>query len=268
MPSVTQRIKEVHQPRGGYLSPKLFEEIKLHDNKELNCEENKHASSVGLVVDYMSRYMLTKDFYEAFKVSFWGAINKDHLLKQSGENKARCFEIGAKINGTDDESLKAAYQIVGYDVWYRNPDAAMANYSDENISTGSYVEPDEATLENTRIMINRAIQFFKMYGPLTKDGFTFENGGYTETVDDGDGDFLTKDTLWDFKVSKKGPTTSHTLQLMMYYIMGIHSGQEIYKDIKNLGIYNPRLNTVYFFPVKDIPNETIKKIEEEVICYK
>ena len=266
MSSVTQRIKEIRQPRGGYLSPKLFEEIKFTDVNELNPVENKHASSVGLVVDYMSRYMLTKDFYEAFKVSFWGAINKDKLMDQGGENKARCFEIGAKVKGIDNESLKAAYQIVGYDVWYRNPDIAYAKrYCGDNIDL--YVEPDDATLENTRIMINRAIRFFKMYGPLTKDGLTFEDDGYTETVDTGDGDFLTKDTLWDFKVSNKGPTTAHTLQLMMYYIMGLHSGQEIYKDIRNLGIYNPRLNAVYIYPVKDIPKETIDTIEKEVICY-
>ena len=32
---------------------------------------------------------------------------------------------------------------------------------------------------------------------------------YTETVSAGDGDFLTSDTLWDFKVSKSKPTNKH-----------------------------------------------------------
>ena len=58
----------------------------------------------------------------------------------------------------------------------------------------------------------------KMYGPVVKDGFTFD-GGYTDIVTAGDGDFLTFDTLWDFKVSIKPPTNANTLQLLMYYIM-------------------------------------------------
>lgn len=48
-------------------------------------------------------------------------------------------------------------------------------------------------------------------------GFTFK-GGYSPIVTAGDGDYLTKDTLWDFKVSKKELNSKHTLQLLMYYI--------------------------------------------------
>lgn len=70
------------------------------------------------------------------------------------------------------------------------------------------------------------------------------------TVDKGDGDFLTDDTLWDFKVSRAKPTNKHTLQLLMYWIMGQHSGQYIFKDITKLGIYNPRFNAAYLIEVK------------------
>lgn len=41
-------------------------------------------------------------------------------------------------------------------------------------------------------------------------------GGYTYTFESGDGDFLTADTLLDFKVSKSKPTNKHNLQLLMY----------------------------------------------------
>ena len=94
-------------------------------------------------------------------------------------------------------------------------------------------------------MVERSIAFWKKYGPITKDGFTFEKNGYTKTVDSGDGDYLTEDTLWDFKVSKSKPTNKHTLQLLMYWIMGQHSGKPEFKNITKLGIFNPRLNTVY-----------------------
>jgi len=38
-------------------------------------------------------------------------------------------------------------------------------------------------------MVNRNMTFWKKYGLIAQDGFTFE----------ADGDFLTTDTLWDFK---------------------------------------------------------------------
>ena len=53
-----------------------------------------------------------------------------------------------------------------------------------------------------RLWLKRSLAFWKEYGPITQDGFTFE-GGYTDIVSSGDGDYLTEDTLWDFKVSKE-----------------------------------------------------------------
>ena len=54
----------------------------------------------------------------------------------------------------------------------------------------------------------------------------------------------------------------------MYYIMGIHSKKDEFKNIKKIGIYNPRLNKVYQYEIKNISNSIIKEIEDNVICYK
>ena len=71
-------------------------------------------------------------------------------------------------------------------------------------------------------MVERSLSFFKAFGPVTADGFTME-GAYTATITTGDGDFLTKDTLWDFKVTTSKPNKDHTLQLLIYYLMGRRS---------------------------------------------
>ena len=113
----------------------------------------------------------------------------------------------------------------------------------------------------------RSLKFFDAYGPVTAGGFTFEPNGYSELVCAGDGDFLTADTLWDFKVSKKNPTSAHTLQILMYYLMGKHSGQEIYNNISKVGIFNPRLNKVYIYDMTKIDPDIIKAVEDDVICY-
>ena len=108
------------------------------------------------------------------------------------------------ITGTDDLSIVLAYKLVGFDVTFRrNPEFYKASAHTSN--------PDNETINNIRIMIDRSMSFFKEYGPITLDGFTFEYDGYTSTINSGDGDYLTKDTRCVFKVSKKKITSNNRL---------------------------------------------------------
>lgn len=131
--------------------------------------------------------------------------------------------------------------------------AIMAKGADET-------NPDNATVQNIKILVQRSLKFWEDYGPIVKDGFTFEPNGYTETVNSGDGDYLTADTIGDFKVSKSKPTNRHTLQLLMYWIMGQHSGQALFKNIHKLGIVNPRLNEVYSLSTNTISKNIISEV--------
>lgn len=251
MSSVTNRIKEIKQPRGGYINPKEFKEILLNDKNSLNNEENIHASIIGMAVDYLSRINMGDTKEEAFKISLIGA----QIIQQS--DKAQ--KLLKKIKGLDDNSIVAACKLVGYDVCFR----AGINFFKpvENIN------PDKHTIENIRIMVNRTEIFIKEYGPIKENGMTF-SGGYTQTITSGDADFMTEDTLWDFKVSNDKPKSAHTLQLLVYYLLGTHFNKEKYSKIKNLGIFNPRLNKVFLIDIDKISEETIKLVENEVIGYK
>ena len=128
------------------------------------------------------------------------------------------------------------------------------------------IQPDMATIKNIRIMVNRSISFWKQYGPVILDGFGFE-GGYTNIIAKGDGDFLTNDTLWDFKVLSSTPKSIHTLQLLVYYLMGTHSIHPEFKNIKRLGIFNPRLNNIYLLDIDTIDPAIINTVLTEVIGY-
>ena len=278
MHNVTNRIKEITQPKGGYIKPSMFEVISLGDGIEaLHEEENVHASVIGMTVDYLTRFMMTGDKEDAFRISLWGAM----CAVNEGYPSAAIYatQLFDLITGLDDASIIAALKLTTFDVWYRCP--ARAFQAKSAVDTN----PDEKTIENVRAMVERGVVFFKKYGPVTADGFTFEPeglgsqyenwrwngttdfGGYTRTVSGGDGDFLTEDTLWDFKVSKSKITSAHTLQLMMYYIMGQHSEQCIFKGIDKVGVFNPRRNEVYLLNISSIPEETIKIIEKDVLCY-
>ena len=249
MSSVTQRIKQIKQPYGGYVPVISFEKFELEDNRQL-LEENLHAGIIGIVVDYMTRFMQGSSASEAFAISLKGAsiINETSQAQKFIRN----------IKGLDKNSIIFACKLAGYDVCFRSGTAHYKPVEDIN--------PDENTIDNIIIMVERSLNFFNTYGPVTKDGFTFE-GGYTSLVNAGDGDFLTADTLWDFKVSKSRPNATHTLQLLMYYLMGIHSIHPEFENISKLGIFNPRLNVVFTIDIKDISDDVIKIVEDEIIGY-
>lgn len=249
--SVTQRIKQVKQPRGGYINPKIMEAIQCGDGIEaLHSEENIRANLIGLAVDYLTRFMSGTPLEEAFKISFMGAL----II---GEQK-KAEELMNDVKGLDDASIINAMKLVGFDVCFR---AGFMGYRpvDE-------IQPDAMTIDNVRVMVKRSLEFLDYYGPKVLDRFTFE-GGYTEIISSGDGDFTTSDTLWDFKVSKDKPKKEYTLQLLMYWSMGLHSIHPEFKNIKFLGIYNPRLNCVYRLNVIQISSEVIAEVSAKVIGY-
>jgi hypothetical protein len=297
MASVTQRIKEIKQPHGGYINPSQFIQIPRTDGKELFPKENIPPFITGLAVDYLTRLMMTGDPYKAFEISIRGysryalelCLNskdfrkrKDesdedaiigYALKKDPENSALTLIMNINEKELTDNTIISACKLTAYDVWMRNPDAAFSAIPSSSIN------PDEYTIKNIRIMVERSLSFWKDFGEITAEGFTFkgtymENGrkitgnGYTSTVDTGDGDYLTEDTLWDFKVSKYPPTKDNTLQLLMYYIMGKKSNLPVYRSIKNIGIFNPRLNMVYTLPASEIPKETFLAVEKDVIGYR
>ena len=258
MSTVTQRVNSIKQPWRGYIRASQFNKQLLDDGKLLNPIENVHPSIVGMAVDYLTRFMINQDIKQSFSVSYRGAEVAEKLKKKT---KKEFEKYISNIRGLDKVSIINACKVVTYDVWYRNLGQALY------VQTAKDTNPDFATIENIQIMVERGITFWEKFGPIIEEGFTFEPTGYTKTVSAGDGDFLTKDTLWDFKVSESKLNRKQTLQILMYWIMGKHSGKEEFKNISKLGIYNPRLNIVYTLDVKNISPEVIKEVEKTVICY-
>lgn len=250
--SVTQRIRQVVQPRGGYINPRSLRVERLGDGMEaLNPAENVSPALVGSAVDYLTRFALGASPRDAFHVSKLGAraVGETSLFKS----------LLHEITGLDDATIAAAVKLTGFDCAYR---AGVTTYR----PVGD-INADSATIENIRNMVNRSLVFFNLYGPVTLDGFALE-GGYTKRVATGDGDFLTKGALWDFKVSKNPVKKEHTLQLLMYWRMGLHSIHPEFADIRRLGIYNPRRNEVSTVEVEEIPADVIAAVERDVIGYR
>jgi len=195
MMTVSQRAKYVKQPYGGYIKRKDFNEISLGAGEdELDENSNIHPILIGLSVDYLMRFMLTKKIKDAFFVSWFGADKKNK--KEFAESLMK------EITGLDDKSISNAIKLTGFDVVVRNGGKGYVPIN--------RIKPNESTIKNVRIMVNRTINFSNIYGPITSFGFDFTNA-YTRTVIAGDGDFLTDDTLWDLKVSKNYFTVMYFL---------------------------------------------------------
>ncbi len=277
--TVWQRAQSVKQPRGGYVRPSQFKVIEYDDGITLNDWENIHPSVIGMVVDYLTRFLVCMEpVEEAFKISLFGAKRAEAYGVKGAYEYAK--ELSQMIFDLDDTSIIAACRLVSFDIWYRNPIEAAKS---DGFST---IKPDEKTCCNIRTMVERAERFFLDVGFVIDTEITFEPengdiadykamiksgkgqyGGYTPTVCSGDGDFMTEDTLWDFKVSKNQPNSKQTLQLLMYWIMGQHSGRDEFKNIDKIGIFNPRLNKSYKVNINQISKISIREVEEQVIVY-
>ena len=66
MTTVTERIKEIKQPRGGYLPLRNFTVTDMDEIGEVTSPENIRANLVGIAVDYLTRFTTYGDPVSAF----------------------------------------------------------------------------------------------------------------------------------------------------------------------------------------------------------
>lgn len=253
--TVVGAVKAAKQPRGGYLPVKSFRasDIGLPESLsgpvDINLE-NVHSSLVGLAVDYLTRFCLTGDFLHAFDIPLKGA----KIASQCGDKGALAFCDKIMDNFLRPRcSLNARAMLslflAQYDVWYRQ-------------GHGGYrpmPNPTDETIAHVEIMVRRTLEFFKQYGPVVSDHLVFP-GGYTAKIQAGDGDYMTGDCIWDMKVSVRPPTSKHTLQILLYWLLGVNSIDPAYRMVEKLGLFNPRLGTVYQVDICDLRSDMIRTV--------
>jgi hypothetical protein len=275
---LTRRVRAAKQPRGGYLNPRAMEVRYLTGDGPAplsHLTENVHPSLVGMAVDYLTRYAISAIFIQgwdraerAFSISLngaemvgrqeyarglceflnqeldrvnarWEDPSRDYWLPSIWDPETGEVHENLRVTVPSAEAIDAAVKLASFDVAFR---AGVAAYNPDADTT-----PNATTVEHIAAMVARSLAFFGEYGPVTESAFW---------AGDSDGDFLTVDTIWDFKVSVNPPTSVHTLQLLALWIMGARQFQKI----KYLGIYNPRLDAIYRFPVARISPEVIAEI--------
>lgn len=249
--TVTQRIRVIQQPAGGYIPVSAMSIKQYRDIFSLNSKENISANYVGLAVDYLTRFRVTGNVKEAFDIPILGAKILFHYYGMR-KKFMHCVELLESVKAGD---ISSAVQLTAYDDVYR-----------AGIIDLPTLLPDEVTIDNIKIMVNRGVSFLKRFSEI-KTGLTFE-GGYTNIVVNGDCDYVTDNSLIDFKVLRGNVTNNHTLQILMYYLMGLHSiHSSEFQKVKWLALFNPRKNVVYYINVRRIPEVVIDEVSRKVIGY-
>lgn len=260
------------QPRGGYLPPKDWEVEDMDNTPELGDavqEVGEYCSispqTVGMVVDYLFRadYGLihsdepVKAMADAFRISILGA-NMVGMIDQAHEYFKN---IGLELAKGQDRNNKVivenACRLVQFDSVVR------AMYIPEN----KPVHLNEVDIEYVACMEMMLLNRFNhVEKPIVEMGFIV-NGDDAKFIGASDGDYLTEDSLIDLKVSKKEPDAKNTLQLLLYYLMGLHEKPEVFGKIKYLKILNPRLNKVYAYDLSNLPQSVVDEVNQKVIGY-
>lgn len=255
MPSVTQIVGTAHQPRKGYLPLSKFDAMEITDDRTVVGNYNIHPSIVGLAVDYGTRLMQGAPPREVFEVALRGAslVNANQVAEELiSELEDNC----SVADGISSRGIAVICKLSGFDAAFRAGYKAYKPVSE--------IDPDDATIDDIQTLIARTVEFFEEFGPVVDSGFTF-SGGYSDNIDAGDADYLTKDTIWDLKVRKAEPNKNSTLQVLLYYLLSLKSDQAEFKDITKVGIYNPYLQRAWVVSVLDLDEGMLNDVQVNVL---
>lgn len=255
--SVTGILANIKQPRGGYLPLSNFD-IESHcDDLRVVGDCNIAPSLVGLAVDYGTRIALGNDPEETLKVATVGA----GMVGASDVAESLIADIDAaamKSGEIDEKSVVSLCKLSGFDSAFRAGAFAYRPVSEIN--------PDKQTIADIGNLILRTKAFFDASAEPVIAGFTFE-GAYTDDAGASDGDYICGDTLWDLKVSKNEPTIKNTMQVLLYYLMGLRSSKDEFKAVTRIGLFNPWLQKSWSTSVLDLDESFLSMVENDILGY-
>lgn len=270
--TVSQCAKTLKQPRGGYLKRIDFETKNFGGEYISNDNENISPVITGLVVDYLVRYKITKDKNLALAIPLLGVRSLDltlhsplgAILKNQFGGDFDPIKLSNELfNDLDlsfnDDSIIAACKLAAFEVAHRRSALDFTGIDDIN--------PDKQTINQIKKLVNRSLKIFDEYGGIIDSGFSFQ-GAYTKQIINGDADYLSPNILWDMKNIKGYIDKSHTMQLLIYWRLGMKSNPEKFSNINFLGIINPRKDETYLYDLSNIDEQLVEFVDKEIIGYK
>lgn len=266
--TVTGIINGIYNYNGVKIDTSLINVLEIKDNSVLKSEDRTNVDMmvVGLTIDYMTRYILNKHLGTASV--FHTAIDGLHKFcdakykydKEAREKMlSRLSDYVRNIKDIEAFSIESAYNLSRFSVCHRN--------------MPSYFDPTEIMLpfdviNNMKIMTNRTVKFINAIGPVIGCGVGLSGNGKFD-VDYAEIDYITDSCLIDLKVlSSKKLEFKHILQLLAYYILGKETYRREFKNINKLMVYNPRYNIAHILKIRDISEELIQSVKDNILNFK
>lgn len=251
MASAATRAKEAWQPRGGYVDPRSMKTVRFEGARPFfpAASENVHPS----VVETAVRRLLALTAGDTVEGAFSECVVSALVVGERDD----ALRLRADIRGLDDASVASACRLSAYEAAL---EAGIALHAEDV----TRMRPNAATLANVRTMVESASGFLK--GRRLVARAPLSPGGFTDLVDSGCCDFMTKRALWDVRTSDSAPGEEDTLRLAICLLLGLCSrcGQ-LFRRISELGVVNPRLLVAYAVGVEDIPPAVMREIGRKAV---
>lgn len=263
---VSQKMRSKYFDRIFYPKVQDFEQFPVDENCEKLSidDENIAAQRVGTMVDLLTRAYLLHDedtFVNAKKG--WSTY-----LKANPDTKPKLYDLlvdhvmeeirkETPLDKLSKRFFECAEWLAELEDIYRGGNRV---YHDQ------LRRIDCTTSDHVREMLRRSQLFFERYGNPTQINFHVAS---KHGMVVGDGDYLNRDHLIDFKTSVDDPRTriEYRLQLLLYYYLGYH--RKTYPEfatIKGLILFNPRTGIAEVCPVEKI--EALVDIGVSDVLYK
>lgn len=263
------------QPRGGFIPPEeMSVDLLCGDNTPEYSKlvdlcyklGNLSPQTMGLVFDYLLRTKIDinsgvpaeEAILNAFNISIAGAgmANREKEARDLVSKLAALYKDDAK---NCKKIVQAATELVSFDTMFRS------GCYDDNLRK---VKINNEVKDAIQVMLLATERYLAdNEEELTALGFKVLGLG-SKNVAPSDGDLLSVDSVIDIKCLSKEPTSQHTMQLLLYYILGMHELPEYFCSIKYIKILNPRLGKIYSYEISKIDDTTLKHIEKDIIGYK
>ena len=218
--------EHIEQPRVGYIDPKTLQVVPPEGDRGIDMLEPVENISPALVETVVNRMTIIMRGTPVRKV-FAESLDDFRILREDAEAQRLISGISKDL---DDSSIINAVKLSGFVVKWGSPGVVLCEPVER-------INPDEATIQNVRAMVERSLLFIK------------------DVEREASGSFL----FLDLKTSESCPTKGNIHELVRRWRGALRS---TLIQWRYLGIYNPRLNEVYQVRVDAIPEDVIDAVEK------
>lgn len=307
--NLTSRI---HTIKNDFLKLKEFHVENLTDKEAIPFKYEKgdgvkYGSSIGLIIDYLGRFM-TKYLKYKKRAKLKNYLNQsiksqyakniqlwlEESFSISHEGFGKLYNSGYitysipnskyfanKLQIIQHEFLKepiitptiiqTAFQIVRFDASkrcdYINTDWIQNRTIIDLEPIPEYLVKKIINIMNNYISFLSKIKQLRYNPPLIPSYRPFKYINFTIFISSADADFVDKNTLYELKCSTRNPLAIDILQVLSYFIMAKRVDKLWYSKLHSIAIVNLILNKIWTYDVTNLDNNIYREVEKNFLGF-